>query len=106
MHRAIDLQATGEDGIVFAAQQEMHIEAGARQHQAIEASDGTRADDAYTWIGCRHKRSSVMWPADTCANRLKKHNDSSPTMRITASRLALRRSTGGSTQYAINLAVD
>src|SRR3989344_1694251 len=106
MHRAIDLQATGEDGIVFAAQQEMHIEAGARQHQAVEASDGTRADDAYTWIGCRHKHSRSCGRRDTRTNRLKKQNDSSPTMRITAFRLALRRSTGGSTQYAINLVVD
>ncbi|MNI92885.1 hypothetical protein D3C73_1507380 [compost metagenome] len=38
----------------FAAQQEMHVKPGPRQHQAIKAADGTTANNANAWFARVH----------------------------------------------------
>ncbi|MCY1441925.1 hypothetical protein D9M71_582650 [compost metagenome] len=46
VHYAVQLQAACSHGVVLAAQQEMHVEAGTGQHHAVKAADGAGTDDA------------------------------------------------------------
>ncbi|MNY68640.1 hypothetical protein D3C86_2064360 [compost metagenome] len=48
MHGAVDPQSVELNGVEFTAQEEMHLEPGTRQHQAIEATNGAGSDHADT----------------------------------------------------------
>lgn len=46
MHRTIQAESGAIDRLELAAQEKMHVVTGMRQHQSIEAADGSRTDDA------------------------------------------------------------